>query len=445
MKQLLPPRDSYRSYLLDCGKRYWPKQYDPLLALSIPEAPATNLYPLEYADVQLPEWAASLGIHEALLVPKHCIVQYAVSPEIQYKQVDWWQTAFLTLSCRDEWMWEEINGPLHSFSYKLNGNNHRNWDYAWINRIFLFLRRWAAREQQQCENTLFGPLPETEIIVTHDVETTSKTFPIRAKALAFDTFNGLSALWKRDIGLSISQLSSGIRFFLSSGNYMCFKEICQLERESGVRGRFFVYGGKGGIHRSPVQLLLDPAYSLTHHTELQSILRDLIRNGYSVGLHQSFSSWGQNENMIEEKNCLEQALGTPVTTCRQHWLRFSWQKTWHAQSEAGLQEDYTLGFNDRLGFRNGAALRIHPWDFSSGHKHRILSIPLILMDLQLYKYLNLSEESRYNTIARWIHEVHAVRGVASVLWHVHVLSPDWNYGPGFRQLLDILRKIRDSS
>ncbi len=43
-----------------------------------------------------------------------------------------------------------------------------------MNRIALFLRRWAAREQGMSEEDLFDSLPKAEIILTHDVDAIAK-------------------------------------------------------------------------------------------------------------------------------------------------------------------------------------------------------------------------------------------------------------------------------
>jgi hypothetical protein len=182
-------------------------------------------------------------------------------------------------------------------------------------------------------------------------------------------------------------------------------------------------------------MLFDPAYD-PGEPSLRACLRNLQARGWTVGLHQSFGCWGDEEQMTAERRRLEEALDLPVRSCRQHWLRFAWSRTWRAQQEAGLQLDTTLGFNDRPGFRNGAALEWQPWDPAAGTPHSLTAMPLVLMDSQLFDYAQLDDAARRAWIARWVGEVRAVRGVATFLWHPHVLSEDYGWARGFGWLLD---------
>jgi hypothetical protein len=141
--------------------------------------------------------------------------------------------------------------------------------------------------------------------------------------------------------------------------------------------------------------------------------------------------------MQEERQRLEHAIGRSVVACRQHWLRFSWQKTWTAQAAAGLKIDGTLGFNDRPGFRNGAALCYEPWS-SAGGLTGISILPLVLMDSQIYDYERISSELVSLNLRKWIGEIKAVGGQASVLWHPHTLSKDYGWKAGFINLLKII-------
>jgi hypothetical protein len=139
--------------------------------------------------------------------------------------------------------------------------------------------------------------------------------------------------------------------------------------------------------------------------------------------------------MTRERQALEVALDAPVHRCRQHWLRFSWAETWAAQELAGLGLDTTLGFNDAPGFRNGCALRFHPWDPTAGQGRPLEAIPLMLMDSHLYDYALLSESDRDQVLGNWLDELKQVRGIASVVWHQQAFHSDYGWAGGYARLL----------
>lgn len=415
--------------------RYWPRSADAVLTLAIPAAPDPVPEPLppRLELVSLPAWAADVAVEGSLLVPR----QHAGPGGAErWRAVDWWSAAWWFLSGAAERAHEERRGPIHSYSYRLGGWDPRMWERAWVNRIALFLRRWAAREARQEEHALFGPAPAAEIQLTHDVDAIRKTLAIRFKQSAFHAYNALRLTGRGELRQGWAKLGAAARFLLSDADYWHFDQIEAAETRAQVRSSFFVYGGDPR-RRSPVQALLDPGYDVSED-RLAARLRALASAGWRVGMHQSYYAWRDEAAMKREKARVEDALGARVTACRQHWLRFSWSDTWKAQQAAGLEADATLGFNDRPGFRNGAAVSFRPWDTACNGAMRLAATPLILMDSHLYDYRPGSDPAR--EIRRWIGEVEAVGGTASVLWHPHTLSPDYGWPAGFAALLDAIGK-----
>jgi hypothetical protein len=357
-----------------------------------------------------------------------------------FERVDWLAAAFWYLNGSAERAHEAAHGPVHSYSYKLAGWPRRMWDRAWVNRIALFLRRWAARQADSDEGELLGPLPQPEILVTHDVDAVRKTWSIRGKQTAFNVFNSARRVSAGDFRGALAKLGSAGRFMLSQDDYWKFDELADMERAAGVLPSFMIYG-RAASRRKGALRLFDPDYDVMEEA-VTVRLRALAQQGCVIGLHPSFDSWEDSAALHEERLRVERACAAPVTSCRQHWLKFSWAQTWSAQQQAGLELDMTLGFNDRPGFRNGAALRFSPWDEARGAALAMKSVPLVLMDSQLYDYAQLDDAARAAAIQRWIGEVVEVRGTASVVWHPHTLSSDYGWRDGFSMLLRAVNVAR---
>jgi hypothetical protein len=426
-----------RLFTVSAMRRYWLLGGEAILALSFPVVDAASIEPLPptLMPVMLPDWAADTGVDGALLVPAHCI---ADGTAIAFERTDWLGAAFWYLNGSAERAFETLHGPIHSYSFRLKGWDTRMWDRAWANRIALFLRRCAARIQPLPEHILLGELPQAEFMLTHDVDAVYKSWSIRVKQSAFHGFNAVRSLMRGRVHESMRKLGAAWRFATRGGALWYFNELVALERRQGLRSHFFVYGGASRARAFKLRLL-DPSYDCAE-PGIAQVLRTLSGDGFSIGLHQSFDSWNNAGRMLEEKACVERAAGAVVTACRQHWLRFSWQHTWESQQAAGLTLDATLGFNDRPGFRNGAALRFHPWRAADGVDLAVESVPMVLMDSHLYDYADLTNEMRERETQRWLDEVRAVGGVASVNWHQHVLGPDYGWRPGYEALLAILGK-----
>lgn len=414
--------------------RYWRRDTASIEALPIPmvEGASGAVLPPQVVMIALPEWAADLAPDGGLLVSQHCLTA-GDGPE--WRRVDWWLGIDWFLNATAERAFEDLHGPIHSYSFRLKDWDNRLWSRAWVNRMALFIRRWAARDAGLDEGELFGPLPLAEISITHDIDAISKTVPIRIKQTAFHAFNTVRSIVAGQFLQGSHTFRKMFQMAFAGGGDWSIDTTIKLEKQFGVRSQLNLFAGRTSPF-STKRWLLDPSYSILDPT-LAHRFSTLADEGWALGLHQSFDAWGDASLMQEEKQRLEHAIGRSVVACRQHWLRFSWQKTWAAQAAAGLKLDGTLGFNDRPGFRNGAALCYEPWS-STGGLTGISILPLVLMDSQLYDYERISSESVSHNLRKWIGEIKAVGGQASVLWHPHTLSKDYGWKAGFINLLKII-------
>lgn len=254
----------------------------------------------------------------------------------------------------------------------------------------------------------------------------------------FTGFNAVRNLIAGNIVYAVKGFRKTLKMFFSQENWWTFEDLLKLETDRGIKSIFY-------FHSNPQpktfkSWLFDPGYSINDN-RLKKLFIELKKKNNKIGLHPSFDSWDDETSIHNQKKSLEKSAGIKVLGCRQHWLRFSWEKTWAAQEYAGLVYDTTLMFNDQPGFRNASALSWAPWNKTSQKVHTLTALNTVLMDSHFYDYQQLSDQQRTDQLNWWMKECHAVHGKAAVLWHSHTLTQDYAWRNGFISLLDIIKNL----
>lgn len=431
---LLPPVIKIRQHLLTAFHRYWAKGGQSLLGLPVQVvANPAYILPLSLVSIPLPDWANDCGVNGAILVPLE-----AVPAGSDWEKVDWWLAAFLMLEGWHERLWEKQHGPIHSYSHRLKGWDKRAWQNAWVNRIALFLRIWAARNANAHPDHLFGSLPPPDFLVTHDVDAITKTLPIRIKQGSFNLFNAFNALMSGDLNLVKSKTSKALHFLFSQEDWWTLDGLLDIEKKHKLSARYHFFADNRT--KSIVRWLFDPSYDMSD-IQICAFIQRLKATSTEIGLHPSFDSWQNVSRIQEQKNNLEVKTNIWCYSARQHWLRFSWQNTWATQETAGILEDTTLMFNDRPGFRNSAAINWRPWQPSQTSAGKLKALPTLFMDSHFYDYLSLTDDGRRHEMRRWIQECREVNGQGAVLWHPHTLTKDYGWAQGFDELTSLITSV----
>ncbi|MEO1623575.1 MAG: polysaccharide deacetylase family protein [Bacteroidota bacterium] len=134
----------------------------------------------------------------------------------------------------------------------------------------------------------------------------------------------------------------------------------------------------GGQHK------FDSPYSLDH-PQVQRIRQLCRERAYIIGVHPSYEAAVDASLLAAEKTHLEEWLGKTVTYSRQHYLRFGWPETPDILEAAGIEEDSSLGFAHRIGFRCGTAFPYHLYNFREERPYRFREVPMSLMDVSLFR------------------------------------------------------------
>lgn len=436
----LPDSKEVKAHIIKSLESYWISNSSYISKLPIRNLSGIRIkIPLRLIGISLPHWAQKYGIEGEVLVPEELVEDFEKNENTYtWEDIDWFLACFLMLECWHERIWEEKFGPIHSYSYRLKGWDNRAWDYAWVNRIALFLKSWAIKlheeELVECQKIITPSI----IHFTHDVDALEKTIPIRIKQSIFELVNSIKLISELKFSESRGKLLKAIKFMISNDDWWVFENLLKFQRENEIKAIYYFSGIQR--NRSFISWLIDPSYDVSSE-KIKLLINKISHDGHIIGLHPSFNSWKNTEEILKQKRLVERATFHNLNKCRQHWLRFSWRDTWISQFKAGFEHDATLMFNDRPGFRNSTAISWCPWNHIEASAHKIRAEPTIFMDSHFYNYNQMSGEERRKTIYKFLYECKFVSGTASLLWHTHSLSKDYGWRKGYHESIGFVKEL----
>jgi peptidoglycan/xylan/chitin deacetylase (PgdA/CDA1 family) len=154
-----------------------------------------------------------------------------------------------------------------------------------------------------------------------------------------------------------------------------------------------------------------------------------VERGREIGLHPSWYSFDDTNELKRQKEALEKALGQEIVSIRQHYLHYDIRNTPRVHAKAGFKYDSTLGFNDNVGFRFGTCYTWHLYDLKAEKELSVMEIPLIVQDgamLNPSKGMRLDADTAFQYVKQITEAVERVGGVLTLLWHPnHIIKEDW--------------------
>ena len=208
------------------------------------------------------------------------------------------------------------------------------------------------------------------------------------------------------------------------------------ERRQVVQGRmkdpYDQYEALMGLHNAhklnPTWFFLAGSYGRydpninTGNPGFVSLIKS-IGSACEIGMHPSYGSGSSQKRLKEEKAGLEAILGKPVRRSRQHFLKLSFPLTYQNLVACGIEEDYSMGFNDQPGFRAGLC-KPYPWfDLSANRVMPLTVFPFQAMDVTLAQYLRLPAREALDTCIKLVAKTKEVHGTFSTIWHNQPSDP----------------------
>ena len=181
--------------------------------------------------------------------------------------------------------------------------------------------------------------------------------------------------------------------------------------------------------------------------QLQQLVQDL-NSQYQVGIHPSYRSTKNKEELSQEISHLQTISNKKVESSRQHFLRLELPKTYRRLINAGIKKDFTLGYADQTGFRAGTASPFWFYDLKKEVTTKLRIYPFQMMDVTLKNYLKLTPNEGMVVIEKLMMEIRKYGGTFISLWHNESLSDlgEWTgWREVFVRMTDMGIKYKDES
>jgi hypothetical protein len=174
-------------------------------------------------------------------------------------------------------------------------------------------------------------------------------------------------------------------------------------------------------------------------------MRSLIQQHtkkYEVGIHPSWQS-GDDEKMtrdgggrltvdggpMEENSLLKNEIAFlknivqhTITKSRQHYLRFTIPQTFRKLIDAGVTDEYSMGYGTINGFRASYTLPFYWFDLEKNETTNLLLHPFCFMDANSIFEQKYSVEQTAEELQHYFDVVKNVNGELITLFHNHFLT-----------------------
>ncbi|MEO6491163.1 MAG: polysaccharide deacetylase family protein [Ferruginibacter sp.] len=145
---------------------------------------------------------------------------------------------------------------------------------------------------------------------------------------------------------------------------------------------------------------------------------------YAIGLH---PSWRSNKNLSvlqKEKKVLEAAADTAVKDSRQHYIKFSMPSTFENLIEAGIRNDYSMGYGSINGFRASVASPFYWYNLRTEKITTLKIHPFCFMDANSFYEQKQDTAETYDELMYYLDTCKKVNGTFISIFHNNFLGTD---------------------
>ncbi len=184
---------------------------------------------------------------------------------------------------------------------------------------------------------------------------------------------------------------------------------------------FFLVAGRNGQYDKN---------TLPHKEVMWKLVKQHAKR-YAIGLHPSWKSGGDTFLLKKEKQQLEAmadmgrgALSdlNHISKSRQHYIRFNLPVTYHKLIEAGITDDYSMGYGSINGFRASVASSFFWYDLENEEQTNLRIHPFCFMDANSYYEQKQTAKQAVEEMKHYLFVCKKVNGTLITIWHNNFLG-----------------------
>ena len=219
------------------------------------------------------------------------------------------------------------------------------------------------------------------------------------------------------------------RFAVISGfkhdPYDTFKYIINKQKQSKHRFLFFFLIGDYSTYDKGINASKKKFISLIKH----------VADYCKVGLKTSFFAIADKDILKKEKLQMENILNTSLKASRQSFSKLNLPESYRNLIELEVQEDYTMGYINHIGFRAGSCTPFLFYDLDYEIQTPLKVYSYHLMDYALLKTQSLLDKKK--VLAEVLSEIKQVNGEFIPVFHNYTFSEVQRWD-GFKELFNII-------
>lgn len=158
-----------------------------------------------------------------------------------------------------------------------------------------------------------------------------------------------------------------------------------------------------------------------HHDAMQRLIQHHAAR-YTIGIHPSTQSNGNLLLLKQETDTLRFITGKAVPVSRQHYIQLVFPDTYRSLQEAGIQEDYSMGYPGINGFRASFAAPFYWFDLSANATTTLRVHPFCFMDATSIFNQRSDLMEAANELQYYFDTVKAAGGECITIFHNNFLT-----------------------